>query len=43
MNSGATFDLEPVTVAARQPWFDEHADTGPYRLLVATRGSDVIG
>jgi 2-haloacid dehalogenase len=41
--SGATFDIEPVTVAARQPWFDEHVDTGPHRLLVATRDDDVIG
>ena len=31
-----TFDLQTFTAAARRGWFDDHAPTGPYRLLVAT-------
>ena len=30
-----TFDLRPVTPEERRPWFDDHATTGRYRLLVA--------
>jgi phosphinothricin acetyltransferase len=30
-----TFDLEPVTVEQRRPWFDQHAATGRHRLFVA--------
>lgn len=33
--SGATFDVEEQTLAARQSWFDQHATTGPQRLLIA--------
>ena len=31
-----TFDLRTFTVATRRGWFDDHAATGPHRLLVAT-------
>lgn len=31
-----TFDIEPYTVAAREPWFAQFAPTGRHRLLVAT-------
>ncbi len=34
-HSIATFDLEPVTLAERAPWFALHGRRGPYRLLVA--------
>jgi phosphinothricin acetyltransferase len=37
----ATFDVEPFTVAARQPWFEHYAGTGPHRLLVAQVDSQV--
>jgi phosphinothricin acetyltransferase len=39
----ATFDVEPFTVAARQPWFEHYAGTGPHRLLVAQVDSQVAG
>jgi phosphinothricin acetyltransferase len=31
-----TFDLQTFTAAARRDWFDDHAQTGPHRVLVAT-------
>ena len=34
-----TFDVQTLTAAARRGWFEEHADNGRHRLLVAT-GSD---
>jgi phosphinothricin acetyltransferase len=36
IHSAITFDLHPFTPAARRGWFDDHADAGPHRLLVAT-------
>jgi phosphinothricin acetyltransferase len=30
-----TFDIHPLTIDERRGWFDGHADTGRYRLLVA--------
>jgi len=42
-NSNATFTSEPVTVAERQDWFERFAPAGPYRLLVARRGNQVLG
>jgi phosphinothricin acetyltransferase len=38
-----TFDLEPYTIETRRPWFDEHAETGRHRMLVAVEDSVVIG
>jgi phosphinothricin acetyltransferase len=38
-----TFDLEPVTVEERRPWFEQFADRGRYRLLVADEGGRVLG
>ena len=35
-----TFDLQTFTAATRRGWFDDHAATGAYRLLVAT---DAVG
>ncbi len=35
VHTTVTFDLEPFTVAGRQPWFDEHPATGPHRLIVS--------
>jgi phosphinothricin acetyltransferase len=34
-DSGVTFDVEPFTPETRRPWFDQFAERGPYRLLVA--------
>jgi phosphinothricin acetyltransferase len=36
VHSAITFDLHPFEAAQRRAWFDEHADSGPHRLLVAT-------
>ncbi len=38
-----TFDLEPVTVEQRRPWFDQFGDHGRHRLLVAEDGARVLG
>ena len=35
VHSAITFDLTRFTPAERRPWFDDHADSGPHRLLVA--------
>jgi phosphinothricin acetyltransferase len=43
INTPITFDLEPLTVAARTPWFEEHSESGRYRLLVAVEDGKVIG
>ena len=42
-NSDATFSSEPVTVAERRVWFERFSQTGPYRLLVACRGTQILG
>ena len=36
VTTAITFDLQPFTAATRRGWFDDHAETGPHRLLVAT-------
>jgi phosphinothricin acetyltransferase len=36
VNTAITFDLYPIAAAERRPWFDDHTDSGPHRLLVAT-------
>jgi phosphinothricin acetyltransferase len=38
-----TFDLEPLTLEQRRPWLEEHAEHGPYRLLVVEEGGLVQG
>ena len=43
INTPITFDLEPFTVEARTPWFDEHSDRGRHRLMVAVEDGNVIG
>jgi phosphinothricin acetyltransferase len=43
MNSNATLAAQPVSVAERREWFERFAPTGPYRLLVARRGSRILG
>ena len=41
--SGATFDVEERSLERSRDWFDEHADTEPHRLLVATDAGAVLG
>ena len=36
INTAVTFDLQTFTAAGRRRWFDDHAETGAHRLLVAT-------
>jgi len=43
LTSPVTFDLEPLTVEQRAGWFQEHANTGRHRLLVADEGELVLG
>ena len=38
-----TFDTEPFAVAERIQWFNQFAETGRYRLLVAEAGNDILG
>lgn len=38
-----TFDLEPHTVEERRLWFEQFAETGRHRLLVAVEDDAVIG
>jgi phosphinothricin acetyltransferase len=35
VHSAITFDLRPFASAERRAWFDDHADSGAHRLLVA--------
>jgi phosphinothricin acetyltransferase len=39
----ARFETEPVSVAERRDWFGQFAATGPYRLVVARDGDQVLG
>jgi phosphinothricin acetyltransferase len=43
LTSAVTFDLEPLTVEQRLPWFLEHANAGRHRLLVADEEGVIIG
>lgn len=40
LHTTATFDLEPVSVEARQSWFDEHMDD--YFPLIVAEEDDVV-
>jgi phosphinothricin acetyltransferase len=42
-NSDATLTSEPVSVRERRDWFGQFSTFGPYRLLVARRGTQVLG
>lgn len=42
-HSAATFDIEPYTVELRRAWFDHYSASGPYRLLVAEAGGEIVG
>jgi len=38
-----TFDTEPWSVSQKQAWFDSHDTSGPYQLLVARDGEQLLG
>ena len=38
-----TFDIEPYTPARRKPWFEQFAETGRYRLLIAENDGRLLG
>jgi phosphinothricin acetyltransferase len=42
-NSIARFETQPVSVAERRDWFGQFRATGPYRLVVARDGDQVLG
>lgn len=42
-NSIANLDTEPTSVAGRQGWLAQFSGTGPYRLVVARRGDQIVG
>jgi phosphinothricin acetyltransferase len=43
INAPVTFDVEPYTVERRTPWFEQFAQTGRYRLVVAEEKGAVVG
>ena len=40
VDTAITFDLRTFTAHERRAWFDDHRDSGPHRLLVATDAHD---
>src|SRR5579871_5636359 len=42
-NTHTTFDVEPYTVQARRPWFEEHNDGKRYRIMIAEAGGVILG
>ena len=42
-NSNATLITRPTSVAERREWFERFSPAGPYRLLVARLGNEVLG
>jgi phosphinothricin acetyltransferase len=43
VNTHITFDIDPVTVEERRPWFDEHSDGKRYRIIVAEACGVILG
>jgi len=43
IHTPTTFDVEPFTVASRTVWFEQFAETGRYRLLVAEENGVIVG
>lgn len=43
LHTAATFDIEPFTMERRREWFRHYAASGPYRVLVAHDGRDLLG
>jgi phosphinothricin acetyltransferase len=43
VNSNATLTTQPASVAERRDWLKRFSPTGPHQILVARRGSQVLG
>ncbi len=43
INTPITFDIDPVTVAERHPWFEQFSEAGRHRLFVAEEANVVLG
>jgi phosphinothricin acetyltransferase len=43
VHTAITFDLAPLRLDQRRPWFDEHAPDGRHRLLLIEQDGDVLG
>lgn len=43
MQAHYTFDVEPITMAARREWFAHHDSRGRHRVLVAISDDAVVG
>jgi len=43
VNTPVTFDVEPYTVERRESWFNQFAENGRYRLLVAEENGTILG
>lgn len=41
--SHCTFDATPLSIETRRVWFEQHAPSGPHRLLVAAEGDTLLG
>ena len=41
--SHCTFDIDPISMPAREAWFEQFADSGPHRLRVALHDERVAG
>ena len=42
-NTIVTFDIEAQTVESRMDWFNNFAETGPHRLVVAEEDGQIVG
>src|SRR3954463_13677508 len=42
-SSHATFDIATVSLENRLAWFRSFGDTGPFRLVVASRDGQIVG
>lgn len=42
-NTAITFDTRAFSVEERKPWFEQFAEDGPYRILVAEQGGELLG
>lgn len=43
VHTPVTFDIEPITLAARQDWFEGFSADGPHRLYVAEEEGLILG
>jgi phosphinothricin acetyltransferase len=43
LNTTVTFHVSPFDAAGRRPWFDQHPETGPHRLLVGVAEEQIVG